>query len=753
VGGSNIFGRYSNFRFVLLSFFVGSMVYYFLYVMALEAGIDGYVWRWFVNSRYFEKVLKLCEFDKDKSTVVVSITDDCLEEYFGKVQHGFERRKACIDFLERLSMLKNSSNCPKVILFDILFELESPYDKEFSRLLEKIPAVLAVRIDNSMLVPSVVYPAKLLRQKALDFGIVNVELDKDGILRKYRLYYKDFGEKTLAYAAYYYSAEKLCLFNAERGVGQSSSSETLLRSNLEKVSRKEGVLNKSLTDRLSSFRVVFPKEREDMIEYSMSQVLKMSTEELTEAFKDKVVFVGDVTSRDWYSTDMGLIPGVYWHSYAYKDLKHRKYLKSNKMLDLIIAFISLVILFDVKSKNWVIRNILYIPFVAGVFFIGLVFNQYVHFGALCFSWFMLFLTVGAVKYRYLYEEERLKKLEKERELEVIKKIATEVQDLTDLDAILKNFLEEVVQAVGCERASVMLWDAGAGGLVVKAVWPSKFAEGEKIILKKGEGIAGKVFSDGDWELVDSLNKIKKGEVEFKEKGLSVGSVRNLLCYPLSLHGRTVGVLNVVNLPEGVLKNVNDYVELLKILTSQVSGVVESARLYEMATKDGLTGLFVRRYFDMRIEEEIARARRYGKEVALLMTDIDHFKSINDRYGHQVGDEVLKAVAQVIKSIVRKIDIPCRYGGEEFAVILPETAKDGAIVIAERIRKTVASETIKGIRVTISIGVGIWQRGESVESFIKRVDRALYTAKETGRNRVVFADIEDEINGLEPKEGQ
>lgn len=162
------------------------------------------------------------------------------------------------------------------------------------------------------------------------------------------------------------------------------------------------------------------------------------------------------------------------------------------------------------------------------------------------------------------------------------------------------------------------------------------------------------------------------------------------------------------------------------------------KLSELASRDGLTGLYNRRHFDGKIAEEVSRAARYGRELSLLMVDIDHFKAVNDRYGHQKGDEVLAAVAETLRASLRGTDIVCRYGGEEIAVLLPETSADNAARIAELCRAKIEAATMNslGVGVTVSIGVSSYAAGDTAELLVKAADGALYKAKEGGRNRVV-----------------
>jgi diguanylate cyclase (GGDEF)-like protein len=184
--------------------------------------------------------------------------------------------------------------------------------------------------------------------------------------------------------------------------------------------------------------------------------------------------------------------------------------------------------------------------------------------------------------------------------------------------------------------------------------------------------------------------------------------------------------------------------LVRVISRHIAMAFENARLYSIAITDELTGLFTPRHFRCCIEGELSRAERAGAEMSLLMADIDNFKRVNDAYGHQVGDTVLREVAHCISEAVRSNDLVFRYGGEEFAVLLPETDLPEAVAVAQRVRKSLEESTFVEadliLRATVSIGVACCRRDEEclTKDIIKKADDALYAAKHSGRNMVVSA---------------
>lgn len=188
-------------------------------------------------------------------------------------------------------------------------------------------------------------------------------------------------------------------------------------------------------------------------------------------------------------------------------------------------------------------------------------------------------------------------------------------------------------------------------------------------------------------------------------------------------------------------------ESCDVITELLGLREQVSELSELVHTDTLTGLSNFRYFIFALEQEIERTRRTGQETGLIMIDLDFFKKVNDRWGHDAGNKALILAAQQIRAAVRKMDAPCRYGGEEFAVILPSTNAYDTLQVAERIRSMIEAAPLafeqQGVQLTASFGVDVYSASVQggVEDMIKRADGYLYQAKQEGRNRVCSAPVE------------
>jgi diguanylate cyclase (GGDEF)-like protein len=215
--------------------------------------------------------------------------------------------------------------------------------------------------------------------------------------------------------------------------------------------------------------------------------------------------------------------------------------------------------------------------------------------------------------------------------------------------------------------------------------------------------------------------------------------RTVCIIPLEIRDRLIGLLVYEKTPALL------HQEILIIFSRQAALTIENARLFskveEMALRDTLTGLYNRRYFQQILDYELNRAKRYRQPLSLVFIDIDHFKEINDTFGHSMGDQFLKQISQKLLSLFRTTDLVARYAGDEFIAILPATPQDGAMILAKRIQQVLSKYEImvrgRSLQVSVSIGVDTYESAEGVGgmTLIDHADKAMYEAKSQGRNCV------------------
>jgi diguanylate cyclase (GGDEF)-like protein len=317
---------------------------------------------------------------------------------------------------------------------------------------------------------------------------------------------------------------------------------------------------------------------------------------------------------------------------------------------------------------------------------------------------------------------------------------------TDPQNTYKAILINSKDLLLAERASLLVVDERANELVLKAGVGLKTEISEVARIRLGEGVAGGVLETGRALVVGNIENADMepapAERQYKTK--------SFISYPIRFGGRTIGILNVTDKTSGEKYDDVD-LSLLEIIGPQVALALERAEWQErakefqlMSITDPLTGLLNRRYLQERMNEEVNRSKRYDYPMSFLMIDIDDFKNYNDLNGHQAGDQALQITAHCLKVALRSADVACRYGGEEFGILLPQTPLNEASVIAERMRQRVAetlyphgkSQPLGGV--TISIGISsFYTHIDTPELIIATADRALYYAKSKGKNRVEF----------------
>jgi len=308
----------------------------------------------------------------------------------------------------------------------------------------------------------------------------------------------------------------------------------------------------------------------------------------------------------------------------------------------------------------------------------------------------------------------------------------------------KQFISLLAESLDCRRACLLLPESERGEFSARFAYPPAADNPmAKLKLKRDNPIVtwlereNRMLSERNLAIFPEFRSIWKEErEETQSAGVSV-------FVPLMSGGKLVGILTVSDRRGGRPYGVED-MDLLQSIAAPVATSLESAELYARAEQksriDELTGLFNRRHFEERLKEEVARHSRYGDMFSILMVDLDNFKTYNDVYGHPAGDVLLNQIGKIMKNSIRDADQAFRYGGDEFIVILPQTASKDAFMVAERVRDQLAVEMArKSLTVTCSIGLASYPTdGVIAGELVTAADTALYYAKWTGGNRVYFS---------------
>ncbi len=357
--------------------------------------------------------------------------------------------------------------------------------------------------------------------------------------------------------------------------------------------------------------------------------------------------------------------------------------------------------------------------------------------------------------RPLQKQSLLKKALREKkvlsqEVLMYQRLMEVMRNENSFEDILKLLITSVTKGLGYDRAGIFLADRerGIGQRMIGIDRYGKF-EGncEDLPLSPVKGTHW--FSDivhGHTKASFTNNLRARIKKKDWEKNIDPGVFCNALAPIVIGNNEIIGVLAVDNLFTRRRLKKSDLLSLMNFAT-QAGLVIESFRLHEkirnLTIKDGLTGVFNRRYFDNFLPREVLRCRRYKRFLSLLYVDLDHFKKVNDVYGHLAGDLVLKHVADHLVKGLRNVDMVVRMGGDEFAIILPEVGPDGAKMVADRLFKSIIESAVpveamrhRGEKISISMGMTCYSESISdYKELMKQADESLYRAKTSGRNRV------------------
>jgi len=331
----------------------------------------------------------------------------------------------------------------------------------------------------------------------------------------------------------------------------------------------------------------------------------------------------------------------------------------------------------------------------------------------------------------------------------INRIASAIRSSLSLPSVLQTTVDEVGRALGVQLSGLHVEGENDEPPVMKCY----FRDGDPSAEDR-ESLVNDLYA-----YHAQLARRLKHYVLDEQRGTSAQTeddTRPTAVVPLLYQARSMGVLLVCSDDPHRIWQENELL-LLRTVADQVAVAVNHARLFtqmqQLALTDGLTGCVNRRSFEMQLERDLRLATRMRQPVSLIMLDIDHFKRVNDTYGHDAGDAALRFLADVLRDELRGVDTAARYGGEEFAVILPQASLDGALIVAERLRSRLETTEVPGIgHITGSFGVATFPlNANSRDQLVGAADHALYEAKHGGRNRICISpceqtEVSDEMFG-------
>jgi len=315
----------------------------------------------------------------------------------------------------------------------------------------------------------------------------------------------------------------------------------------------------------------------------------------------------------------------------------------------------------------------------------------------------------------------------------------------DLQKILQTIMEKISDLLQPDTWSLLMLDEKTQELTFEIAIGVGADKLKDVRLKLGEGIAGWVAQTGEPVLVEDVRRDARFDSKFDE--VTHTDTRSVVCVPIKGRERVLGVIELVNcLGRESFKH--DDIPILKSLADYAAIALENARyvqrIHDLTITDDCTALYNARHLSAVLDTEIYRSNRYGYEFSVIFIDLDHFKQVNDVYGHLVGSKLLWLIGDIIKGNLRMIDYAFRYGGDEFVVLLPQTSKENALMVVRRTKDLLTSriffvEEGLNIKVTASFGLASFPvDGRSRKEILRMADEAMYMVKNTTRNNIALA---------------
>jgi diguanylate cyclase (GGDEF)-like protein len=331
-----------------------------------------------------------------------------------------------------------------------------------------------------------------------------------------------------------------------------------------------------------------------------------------------------------------------------------------------------------------------------------------------------------------------------QELNIFHDVAKALTSSLDLDSILQTIMEKMAEYFRPDTWSLLMVDEDKSELYF-AIAVGQASEALKNVrLKVGEGIAGHVAKFGDKLIVPNVRTDKRFTKRIDD--LTQMETHSIICVPLKSKLRVLGVIQLVNVEMKSFSHEEEF--FLQALCDYAAIAIENARsvekIQELTITDDCTGLYNARHLYKTLEQEVYRSSRFGYEFSVLFIDLDHFKQVNDTHGHLIGSKLLAEIGYLIKAQLRLIDFAFRYGGDEFVVLLPQTGKDSALVVAKRLRDSMRASAFckdEGLNLNVRASMGLAtfpHDAKTPHDIIRQADEMMYMVKNSTRDKIGIA---------------
>lgn len=329
----------------------------------------------------------------------------------------------------------------------------------------------------------------------------------------------------------------------------------------------------------------------------------------------------------------------------------------------------------------------------------------------------------------MVEDKDIRNLDEYVELSAFADVEIGVAASKTINDAMEQVMTKIGEIFSPVTHGLLLVDKDTEGLYFKLVQGRSADKLKDVKLAKGEGLSSWIVEKGEPDFVTNVKEDSR--LSKSIKNVAEFEIKTMIGAPLEITDKIIGVFQLINKSSDEAYSAED-LNILKTIVEYAAMAIEKvyylSAMKDLDNVDSLTGVYKRRHFDSQLSKEKERAKRYTNSLSMLIVNINGFKTINEKHGHETGDQILKDLAEILKKAVRRVDIVARYGGDEFAVLLPQTSKSNAELVRERIDKDIGKQSKKApVPYTVSIGLGS-AGAKAVESIIEKSEKDLQKLK-------------------------